>query len=69
MAVVSCRNCLVILPGCSYALRDLVTLCKLSLEPGAIARLVAMSLGNLEAPLSILASGTSFLEDLFMKLF
>ena len=30
--------------------------------PGAIARSVAMSLGNQEAPQSILASGTSFRE-------
>ena len=37
--------------------------------PGAIARSVAMSLGNQEAPGSILASGTSFREDLGMKLF
>ena len=34
------------------------------MEPGAIARSVAMSLGNQEAPRSILASGTSFREDL-----
>ena len=32
--------------------------------PGAIARPVAMSLGNQEAPGSILTSGTSFREDL-----
>ena len=38
-------------------------------KPGALARSVAMSLGNQEAPLSILASGTSFREDLVMKLF
>ena len=37
-------------------------------EPGAIARSVAMSLGNQEAPRSILASGTSFCEDLVMKI-
>ena len=37
--------------------------------PGAIARSVAMSLGNQEAKRSILASGTSFREDLVMKLF
>ena len=37
--------------------------------PGAIAQSVAMSLGNQEAPRSILTSGTSFLEDLVMKLF
>ena len=35
--------------------------------PGAIARSRAMSLGNQEAARSILASGTSFREDLFMK--
>ena len=40
-----------------------------SLLPGAIARSVAMSLGNQEAPRSILASGTSFREDLVMKIF
>ena len=39
------------------------------LKPGAIVRSVAMSLGNLEARQSILASGTSFREDLVMKLF
>ena len=38
-------------------------------ELGAIARSVAMSLGNEEAPRSILASDTSFREDLVMKLF
>ena len=38
-------------------------------EPAAIARSVAMSLGNQEAPRSILASGKSFPEDLVMKLF
>ena len=32
-------------------------------------RLVAMSLGNQEAPRAILASGTSFREDLVIKLF
>ena len=37
--------------------------------PGAIARSVAMSLRNQEALRSILASGTSFREDLVMKLF
>ena len=37
--------------------------------PGAIARSVMMSLGNQEAPRSILASGTSFREDLVMKIF
>ena len=37
--------------------------------PGAIAWLVGMSLGNQEAPQSILASGTSFREDLVMKIF
>ena len=37
--------------------------------PGAIARSVTMSLGNQEAPRSILASGTSFREDLVMKIF
>ena len=36
---------------------------------GAIARSVAMSLGNQEAPRSILASGLSFCEDLVKKLF
>ena len=40
-----------------------------SLGPGAIARSVAMLLGNQEAPRSILASGTSCREDLVMKLF
>ena len=39
------------------------------LKPGAIARSVAMSLGNQEAPRSILASGTSFREDLVMKIY
>ena len=38
-------------------------------QPGAIARSVAMLLGNQEAPRSILAAGTSFREDLVMKLF
>ena len=38
------------------------------LQPGAIARSVAMSLGNQKAPRSILASGTSFREDLIMHL-
>ena len=38
-------------------------------KPGAIARSVAMSLGNQEAPRSILASGTSFREDLVIKIF
>ena len=33
------------------------------------ARSIVMSLGNQEAPQSILASGTSFCEDLFMKIF
>ena len=37
-------------------------------EPGTIARSVVMSLGNQEAPRSILASGTSFREDLVMKI-
>ena len=37
--------------------------------PGAIARSVAMPLGKQEALRSILASGTSFREDLVMKLF
>ena len=37
--------------------------------PGAIARSVAMLLGNQEAPRSILASGTSLCEDLVMKKF
>ena len=41
----------------------------LLLRPGAIARSVAMSLGNQEAPRSILASGTSFCEDLVMEIF
>ena len=36
---------------------------------GAIARSVAISLGNQEAPRSILASGTSFREDLVLKIF
>ena len=39
------------------------------LVPGTIARSVAMSLGNQEAPRSILASDTSFREDLVMKIF
>ena len=39
------------------------------MKPGAKARSVAMSLGDQEAPRSILASGTSFREDLVMKLF
>ena len=38
-------------------------------KPGALALSVAMSLGNQEASRSILASGTSFREDLVMKLF
>ena len=42
-------------------------------KPGAIVWSVAMSLGNEEAPRSILTSGTSFgtsfLEDLVMKIF
>ena len=37
-------------------------------RPGAIARWVAMSLGNQEAPRSILSSG-NLCEDLVMKLF
>ena len=41
----------------------------MSSKPGAIARSVSMSLGNQEALQSILASGTSFLEDLVIKLF
>ena len=41
----------------------------LYIKPGAIARSVVMSLGDQEAPRSILASGTSFREDLVMKLF
>ena len=41
----------------------------LCLLPGAIARSVAMSLGNQEAPRSILMSRTSFREDSVMKLF
>ena len=40
-----------------------------NLKPGAIARSVAMSLGNQEAPRSILVSGTSFRKDLVMELF
>ena len=46
--------------------------CQVSLKgslPGIIAQSVAMSLGNQEAPRSILASGTSFREDLVMKIF
>ena len=42
---------------------------KENMKQGAIARSVAMSLGNQEAPRSILASGTSFREDLVMKSF
>ena len=38
-------------------------------QPGAIAGSVAMSLGNQEPPRSILTSGTSFREDLVMKIF
>ena len=38
-------------------------------QPGAIARSVAMSLGNQEATRSFLASGTSFREDLVMKIY
>ena len=41
----------------------------LSIKPGAIARSVAMLLGNQEALRSILASGTFFREDLVMKIF
>ena len=37
--------------------------------PGAIDWSIAMSLGNQEAPRSILVSGTSFSEDLVMKIF
>ena len=40
-----------------------------TLQPGAIARSVAMSLRNQEAPRSILVSGTSFRADLVMKVF
>ena len=40
----------------------------LDYQPGAITRSVAMSLGNQEALRSILASGTSFREDLVMKI-
>ena len=39
------------------------------LAPDAIAPSVAMSLGNQEAPPSILAYRTSFCKDLVMKLF
>ena len=38
-------------------------------KPGAIARSVAISLGDQEAPRSILASGKSFRDDLVMKIF
>ena len=38
-------------------------------ETGALARSLTMSLGNQEAPRSILASGTSFHEDLVIQLF
>ena len=41
----------------------------LGVLPGTIAWSVAMLLGNQEAPRSILASGTSFREDLVMKIF
>ena len=41
----------------------------INLKPGTIARSVSLSLGNQEAPRSILASGTSFREDLVMILF
>ena len=43
--------------------------CSEHFKPGAIARSVAMLLGNQEAPRSILASSTSFREDLVMKIF
>ena len=49
--------------------RRLVCLVLSESSPGAIARSVAMSLGNQGAPRSILASGTSFCEDLVMKIF
>ena len=39
------------------------------MKPGTIARSVAMSLGNQGAQRSILASSTSLLEDLVMKIF
>ena len=39
------------------------------LQLGAIARSVVMSLGNQGALRSIIASGTSFREDLVMKIF
>ena len=39
------------------------------IKPGAIAQSVAMSVGNQEAPRLILASGTSFREDLVIKIF
>ena len=38
-------------------------------RPGPIAQSVAMSLGNQEAPQSILAISTSLREDLVMKIF
>ena len=41
----------------------------LKFEPGAIARSLAMSLGNQEAVRSILTSGTYYREDLVMKIF
>ena len=52
---------------CSVIEED--TLSSPKVQPGAIARSVAVSLGNQEAPRSILASGTSFREDLVMKIF
>ena len=41
----------------------------LTFQPGGKAWLVAMLLGNQEATCLILASGTSFREDLVMKIF
>ena len=60
------RTVYIILPYYTSCPFILVLTC---LKPGAIARSVAMSLRNQEAPRSILASSTSFREDLFMKLF
>ena len=42
---------------------------RIEFTPGAIARSVAMSLGNQEATRLIFVSGTSFREDLVMKIF
>ena len=51
-----------VIPGCNTIYSPEMTL-------SAISRSVTMSLGNQEAPRSTLASGTSFREDLVMKIF